>query len=185
MSMFNLLDQVKGDPITYRQLNCDDALFTEFNCDMQRPLQDLWSHENYFVHMLDGRKGWYAQEGEQLLLAGDTAFVRKGATLVQQYLDQPSCVILFFLSDPFICETVRSLGEQLRRSARALPSVMRIHTSPVLHGFFQGMLPHFQGPNAARPELFSSSSGSCCWPPLPMSGTRTCAASAAPCWMIR
>lgn len=144
-SMYNILEQVKGDPVTFRQLALGPELLTEFNCPLENALQDLWSHENYFVHMLEGRKGWYAPDGELLLNAGETAFARKGATLIRQYLDQASCVVLFFVSDAFICETLRSMGVEKRREPVAVPPIVRINPSLVLHGFFQGMLAHFHG----------------------------------------
>ncbi|MBK8498952.1 MAG: helix-turn-helix transcriptional regulator [Flavobacteriales bacterium] len=151
--MFNILDKVQSDTVVFRQLSCDDQLLTEFNCPLERPLEDLWSHENFFVHMLEGRKGWYSLEEEVLLHAGETAFVRKGATLLQQYLDHPSCVVLFFVSDEFICETLRSIGFERDKEQRAVPNVVRVNTGRVLQAFFQGMLAHFQEPRAAQPEL--------------------------------
>lgn len=122
--------------------------FHGINCPLENPVEDLWSHQNFFVYMIEGRKGWYARDEEVLLSAGLTAFVRKGATLLRQYLDQPSCVVLFFVSDDFICETLRSIGRDRLSEPRAVPNVVRIHTGLVLQGFFQGMLAHFQ---EARP----------------------------------
>lgn len=152
-AMYNILEKIQENPIQFRQLNCDGELLTEFDCPLDQPFADVWSHENFFVHMLEGRKGWYNQEGEVLVSAGETAFVRKGATLLKQYLDQPSCVVLFFVSDEFICDTLRSIGFERSKEQRAVPSVIRLNTGRVLHGFFQGMLAHFQEPRAARPEL--------------------------------
>lgn len=146
--MFNIRERARTDPFTIKQLMLEEELLTEFNCPLERPVEDLWSHESFFVHMLEGRKGWYAHDEEVLLSAGETAFVRKGATLLRQYLDQPSCVVLFFISDAFICETLRAIGQERRVPPRAVPTVMRIHPSLVLTSFFQGMLAHFQ---EARP----------------------------------
>lgn len=146
--MFNIRERAQTDPFTIKQLVLEEELLTEFNCPLERPVEDLWSHESFFVHMLEGRKGWYAHDKEVLLSAGETAFVRKGATLLRQYLDQPSCVVLFFISDAFICETLRAIGQERRVPQRAVPTVMRIHPSLVITSFFQGMLAHFQ---EARP----------------------------------
>lgn len=142
-AMFNILEKARTDPFNVKQLVLDEQLLTEFNCPLERPLEDFWSHQSFFVYMIDGRKGWYAGEQEVLLSAGETAFVRKGATLLRQYLDQPSCVVLFFISDAFICETLRAIGQERRVPPRSVPTVMRIHTGPVLEGFFQGMLAYF------------------------------------------
>lgn len=150
--MFNILEKARTEPFNVKQLVLDQELLTEFNCPLERPLEDLWSHQSFFVYMIEGRKGWYAHDEEVLLSAGDTAFVRKGATLLRQYLEQPSCVVLFFVSDAFICETLRSIGQERRVPPGTLPTVMRIRTSPVLQGFFQGMLAYFMEARPA-PEL--------------------------------
>ncbi|HEX2616368.1 MAG TPA: AraC family transcriptional regulator [Flavobacteriales bacterium] len=151
--MYNILEKIKADPVIYRQLQCDGELITEFDCPLEKPVQDLWSHENFFVHMLEGRKGWYSVEEEVLVAAGETAFVRKGATILKQYLDQPSCVVLFFVSDDFIRETLRSIGFERSTADRSVPSVIPVNTDQVMQGFFQGMLAYFQGSPTARPEL--------------------------------
>ncbi len=141
--MFNILEKARVDLITIKQLSLDGQLLTEFNCPLERPLEDLWSHQSFFVHMIEGRKGWYAHDEEVLLGPGETAFVRKGATLLRQYLDQPSCVVLFFISDDFICETLRSIGRERRTVSNTLPPVFRIRTGLIMQSFFQGMLAHF------------------------------------------
>lgn len=146
--MFNILEKARTDPFNVKQLSLDEQLLTEFNCPLERQLEDFWSHESFFVYMIEGRKGWFAHDEEVLLGAGETAFVRKGASLLRQYLDQPACVVLFFISDEFICETLRSIGQERREQPREVPMVMRIHTGAVLRSFFQGMLAHFQ---EARP----------------------------------
>lgn len=142
--MFNILERARTDPFNVKQLVLDEQLLTEFNCPLERPVEDFWSHQSFFVYMIEGRKGWYAHDEEVLLGAGETAFVRKGATLLRQYLDQPACVVLFFINDDFICETLRSIGQERRAAPLDAPTVMRIRTGAVLEGFFKGMLAYFQ-----------------------------------------
>lgn len=152
-NVFNFLDKIKSDPVYYRQLRCDDQLVTEYNCPLDKPQQDLWSHENYFVYVLEGRKGWRTAEGEVVLEKGQAAFVRKGANIVDQYLEHPFCVVMFFLTDAFICTTLRASGIERRVSGQIPPPVMGLHAGAVIDGFFQGMLPYFRESVVARPEL--------------------------------
>jgi AraC-like DNA-binding protein len=151
--MFNFLEQIQADPVYYRQLRYDEQLVTEYNCPLDRPKQDLWSHENYVVYVLEGRKGWRHAEGELILGPGDAAFVRKGASIVDQYLEQPFCVVMFFFTDAFICDTLRQMGAERQRTGAVPPPVLSLRTGPVLHGFFHGMLPHFREAVPVRPEL--------------------------------
>lgn len=152
-NVFNFLDTIKADPVYFRQLRCDDQLVTEYNCPLDRPQQDIWSHENYFVYVLEGRKGWRSAEGEVLLEQGQAAFMRKGANIVDQYLEQPFCVVIFFLTDAFICATLRASGIERRMHGEHPPSVVRLHAGALLDGFFHGMLPYFRESLVAKPEL--------------------------------
>ena len=151
--MFNFLEGIQADPKYYRQLVCDDQLVTEYNCPLEQRMQDLWSHQGYFVFVLEGRKVWHTAQGAVVMDPGDVAFVRKGAGIVEQVFEKPFCVLLFFVSDEFICETLRALGPQPQRpSEQALP-MMRLNSGPLMQGFVQSMLPHFREALPAQPEL--------------------------------
>lgn len=149
--MFNFLDTIKSDPVYYRQLQCGEQLVTEYNCPLDKPQMDLWSHENYLVYVLEGQKGWRSIDGPVFLGPGQAAFIRKGASIVDQYLEKPFCLILFFFTDEFICETLRPMKLEKQGSPVRIPSILTLHTTPVLHGFFQGMLAYFQHA-AATPQ---------------------------------
>lgn len=154
--MFNFLEQIKADPGYYRQLRCDDELVTEYTCPLDRKMQDLWSHQGYFVFVLEGRKVWHTAEEAVVLNEGEAAFVRKGAGIVEQSFERPFCVVLFFLTDAFICETLRSLGPRQRRTDGPTPAMVRLNSGPVLQGFVLSMLPHFRETVPADPELLRS-----------------------------
>ncbi|MCW5898575.1 MAG: helix-turn-helix transcriptional regulator [Flavobacteriales bacterium] len=151
--MFNFLDDIIADPGFYRQLRYDDELVTEYNCPIGEKLQDLWSHQSYFVFVLDGRKVWHTADGAVDLHAGEAAFVRKGAGIVEQDFARPFCVVIFFVSDEFICETVRSMGPMERRPPQHTPAMVRLNKGAVLDGFVQSMLPHFRQGLPVHPEL--------------------------------
>lgn len=75
--MFNVYNQIKSNPDFYRQLRCGDTLITLFNCLLKNKFEDTWSHLNYFVYVMDGRKVWHTADGSYDLQKGNCAFVRK------------------------------------------------------------------------------------------------------------
>ncbi len=151
--MNNLLDDILAAPGYFKQLRCADELVTEYNCPIKEQMLELWSHQSYFVFVLEGRKIWHTADGAVEMNTGDAAFVRKGAGIVEQSFTRPFCVVIFFISDAFICETVRSLGRHEQRPVKRAEAMIRLHNSALLQGFVQGMLPHFREGVPANQEL--------------------------------
>ena len=151
--MFNFLDGIRTDPRFYRQLVCDNELLTEYNCPLEQRMQDLWSHQSYFVFALDGRKVWHTAQGAVVMDAGDAAFVRKGAGIVEQYFEKPFCVLLFFIGDDFIRATLRDHGPQQQPGTEQAPPMIRLNSGPLMQGFVHSMLPHFRQAVPAPTEL--------------------------------
>lgn len=143
--MFNFIEAIKADPSKYKQLSCDDMLITEYNCPLENRLQDIWAEHNYFVYVLDGKKVWHTQDRVHELNKGDCAFFRKGAAIVEQFFDATFCVVVFFVPDDFICDTLKGREDRARAGAN-FPPVMRVDSDDVLAGFFQSMLPYFSLP---------------------------------------
>lgn len=151
--MKNLLDDILAAPGYFKQLRCADELVTEYNCPIKEQMLELWSHQSYFVFVLEGRKIWHTADGAVEMNTGDAAFVRKGAGIVEQSFSRPFCVVLFFISDAFICETIRSLGKHEQRTAKRPDAMIRLNNSALLQGFVHGMLPYFREGMAANQEL--------------------------------
>lgn len=141
--MYNFYDVVITQPQKYRQLSCDESLVAEFNCPLENRMQDLWSHHNYFVYVLDGKKIWHTPSGSFELVKDSCVFVRKGASLVEQFFDAQFCVILFFVSDEFICETMKQAGTRPRVEKAAYSPIIVIENNPTLAGFFHSIIPYF------------------------------------------
>jgi len=85
--MFNFLELIKQDTIYYKQLSAGELLVTEYNCPLESKYQDIWSHHNYFVYCLDGKKTWHTSDAMYELTKDKCIFVRKGAVIVEQNLD--------------------------------------------------------------------------------------------------
>jgi AraC-like DNA-binding protein len=143
--MFNFLDIVKSNPGIYRQFSIGDQLITEFNCPLESDKETLWSEQGYFVYVLEGKKVWHVPGKEFDLNAGTCVFVKKGVHIVEQFFDTKFCVVVFFVSDQFICNTLRSHSldrKQLTEKSKS-SSIYEVDTDDTLHAFFNSVIPYF------------------------------------------
>lgn len=142
--MYNFLQKIIAHPETFKQLNCGELLFTQYSCPLESMKQDLWSHHNYFVYVLEGRKIWHTVDGAFPMGKDECLFVRKGASIVEQIFDKDFCVMIFFVPDHFVCDTLKERMEPLAsKSWNDQPCAFRIESNLYLHTFFASMLPYF------------------------------------------
>ncbi len=146
--MFNFYNKIISNPVYHRQLKAGDTLITKYNCPLENKFQDIWSQLNYIAYVVEGRKVWHTAHGSYDLQEGSCIFVRKGATIVEQFFDSVFCIVLFFVSDEFICEVLKSKTVPLRRSDKKFQTMMPVHRNEMLDGFFYSMMPHFGSANA-------------------------------------
>lgn len=146
--MYNLNQFIVDTPSRCHRLSCGDSLFTVYNCRLDEKLADLWSHNNYIVYVGEGRKIWHTPQGSYDLQAGSCVFIRRGAAIVEQFLDTEFCFYLFFVSDKFISDVLKTKATALHRSDKNYGPIIPIESSDAVHSFFKSMLPYF---NAAVP----------------------------------
>ena len=142
--IYNFYELILTDPVKYRQFECDQGLMTEFNCPLQNKVQPLWAQYNYILFVLEGKKIWHTPVSAFEMKPGDCAFIRKGGNLVEQFFDSNFCVVVFFLPDSFISETLRPVVKPIRLPTDGNPSpVIRVEMDDTLTAFFHSMLPYF------------------------------------------
>ncbi len=147
--MVNFQAKVLEYPDYSRQFNCGDSLITAFYCPLEARLMlnrfsDLWSQHNYIFYVMDGRKVWHTAHGSYELKKGDCVFVRKGANIVEQFFDTGFCLLLFFIPDEFLCETLQSKAKPLNSPGRKFSPVMLLKSSETLNNFFVSMFSYFR-----------------------------------------
>ena len=86
----------------YNKLIGDGYLIVEYTCPIKAEEFELWTESHLITYVINGRKDWITDSAIYQLKAGDALFVRKGAYLTKQYLEEEYCVILFFLNEDFI-----------------------------------------------------------------------------------
>jgi AraC-like DNA-binding protein len=145
--LYNLNQYIVDTPSRCHRLSCGDSLFTVYNCRLENKFEDLWSHNNYILYVEEGRKIWHTPHGSYDLQPGSCVFIRRGAAIVEQFFDTEFCFYLFFVSDEFISEVLKTKTEPLYLSERKYEPIIPIKSSDAVHSYFKSMLPYF---NAAR-----------------------------------
>ena len=146
--MVNFQERVLHYPRYCKQFSCGNSLITMFNCPpearlMTDKLADLWSHENYIFYVLEGKKVWHTAYGSYEISAGSCVLVRKGACILEQFFDVGFCLVLFFIPDEFICETLKSRSTPVISSSKQFNPVIPITVTETLQSYFVSMYAYF------------------------------------------
>jgi AraC-like DNA-binding protein len=146
--MVNFVESVLKYPEYSRQFNCGDSLITVFNCPlearlMQNRFTDLWSEYNYIFYVIDGRKIWHTAHGSYDLQKGSCVFIPKGASIIEQFFDIGFCLVLFFIPDEFICDTLKTKSVPISTKEKKYDPVIMLDTSETLEAFFLSMSSYF------------------------------------------
>jgi AraC-like DNA-binding protein len=156
--MLNFQERVLSYPQYCRQFVCRDSLITIFNCPpearlMKNKFSDLWSQENYIFYVLEGKKVWHTAHGSYEINAGDCVLVRKGACILEQFFDIGFCLVLFFIPDEFICDTLKSRSAPISKINEKYEPVIRLQSTDTLKSFFVSMYAYFAGTNTPDKSL--------------------------------
>jgi AraC-like DNA-binding protein len=139
--MVNVYDFMKDLP-PEKRLSVNDLLFAEYKCPLSETRFDMWTHHNYFVYVIKGKKKWFAGDHEVLAQAGDCIFVKKGAHSIYQYFDDEFCSLFMFVPDQFIRDTL--LGKQVNFNVlddkTDSSPILRVQTDDVLKTYFYSFL---------------------------------------------
>jgi AraC family transcriptional regulator, exoenzyme S synthesis regulatory protein ExsA len=154
--MYNLYETIKSDPGTFRQFTCRKNLISLYNCPLDKKLEDVWSHHNYIVYVVKGKKIWHTPHGSFELAQGSCFFVKKGAGILEQFFDVSFCVVMFFLPDDFITGVLKGTTLNKPSSGKMRHSVAAIDVTPTVQSFFSSMITYFdrqQEPDSMLLEL--------------------------------
>lgn len=142
--MINIYQHKINNPDVYRQFKCGDSLIALYNCPLKTKYQDGWSHHNYIVYVMEGRKTWHTAHGSYELTEGSCVFVRKGACIMEQFFDGNFCLIMFFLPDDFICDVLKSKASPIFKPDEKYEPIITLDSDAFVHTFFSSMLLHFE-----------------------------------------
>jgi AraC-like DNA-binding protein len=146
--MLNFYEKALEHPDYYRQFKCNETLITAFNCPLEAKMAktkftDLWTKHNYILYVFEGRKMWHTPTGSYDVKQGSCIFVRKGAHILEQFFESGFCVLLFFVPDEFIRETLQSRSKPIIGKETRFEPVFVLEESETLRSFFVSMSAHF------------------------------------------
>lgn len=81
---------------------------------------------------------------------GNCVLVRKGASILEQFFDIGFCVVMFFIPDEFICDTLKRRSAPIASINRKYEPIMRLKATETLKSFFTSMYTYFK--EATVPE---------------------------------
>jgi AraC family transcriptional regulator, exoenzyme S synthesis regulatory protein ExsA len=156
--MVNFKERVLCYPRYSKEFSCGESLITIFNCPpearlMKTKFAGLWSHENYIFYVLEGKKVWHTAHGSYEISECSCVLVRKGACILEQFFDIGFCLVLFFIPDQFICETLKSRSAPIVKTGQQYAPVISIKATETLQSFFVSMYAYFSGTTAPDKSL--------------------------------
>lgn len=120
---------------------------------MKTQFADLWTQYNYLFYVVDGQKTWHTAKGAYAIAKDSVVFVRKGGFILEQMADIGFCVMLFFIPDDFICETLHTRTRPLASYEQTFEPVMLLESSEKLKGFFLSMSSYYTESPEPDPSL--------------------------------
>jgi len=137
-------------------LSFKDLLFVHYKCPQELQYVDFYTHLNYFVYVMEGKKTFYQQDRVYPLNEGTCAFVRKGGFLQERFFDSDWIVMAFFVPDSylqdFVAEYRSSLPVQPLEAALD-DRLVFLHVTPLTQAFFNSMVPYFFQSPAVSEQL--------------------------------
>ena len=138
-------DVIRANPAA-RRFEIGDLLFSQFTCPAHDGPLRIWSHTDHLVHVVTARSTWKTSMGLCSVGAGETVFFRKGAFVLPPHVEKDLCILIFFIPDAFVRETVRELAADLEAMTQPPDPrevVLRVNNDTALSAFFHSMLDYF------------------------------------------
>jgi AraC-like DNA-binding protein len=147
MPALNLYEDIRTT-LHFNKFVIGELLFAEYTCPIEDESVSIWTHTDYLVHVVSGKKTWRTLSGIWIAEAGQTLFFKKGAAIIRQFFDEDFCLLLFFIPDDFVKDIVRELGGDFKNispNTTTIKSALRVNNDVALSAYFQSMLTYFSG----------------------------------------
>jgi AraC-like DNA-binding protein len=143
--MINMYEEIRSS-LQFARFEIGEMLFVEYTCPIEDESAGIWTPMDSFIHVLSGRKSWKTTQGCWTAEQGQTLYIKKGASIIDQHLDEDFCVLLLFVTDDFIADCVREMSGQLKTYPAFSEDDQRalsLRTDLTLSSYFQSMLSYF------------------------------------------
>jgi AraC-like DNA-binding protein len=151
----NYIELLKNNPQYFKQFSCKELLFLNYDCPVKEDKLTVWSEHNYFYFVISGRKNIHANGKVWELEKGSFVFVKRGAFLIEQFFDEPFCIVVFILPDSFISKFITLYKEQvpLPDGTETNSLVLPLAADEMLHNFCQSIMGFFTASTAPSESI--------------------------------
>lgn len=111
--MLNIFDYISNSKM-FKTFKVDELLFVEYKCMIEETKLGYWTHNNYFIYVIGGKKKWKTRDREYLLSNGEALFVKRGAYTAHQFFDEDFCALAIAIPDEFIKRVLSRFIEEKR-----------------------------------------------------------------------
>ena len=143
--MLNVYDTIRSG-LYFNKFEVGELLFVKYTCPIEDSELAVWTPCDYILHVLSGKKRWRTRDAAWTATAGQTFYVRKSAYVIDQFFEEEFCMLLFFLPDDFLRDTIRQaapMPHPLREPPPFRHPVMEVRADLTLTAYFQSMLTYF------------------------------------------
>jgi AraC family transcriptional regulator, exoenzyme S synthesis regulatory protein ExsA len=141
--MINYYELVTNNPDYFKQFSCKDLLFLNYDCPVKVKKTSKWSEHNYIYYVLSGKKTLHTHENSITLTKGSIAFIKKGACIIEQYFEEPFCIVVFIMPDSFIRAFLKDYAPGMKAVADLTPPIIPVFDDAMIRGFYQSIIPYF------------------------------------------
>jgi AraC family transcriptional regulator, exoenzyme S synthesis regulatory protein ExsA len=141
--MINYIELVVNNPEYFKQFSCKDLLFLNYDCPVKVKKAAVWAEHNYIYYVLTGKKTLHTIDNFVTLTSGSIAFVKKGACIVEQFFDEPFCIVVFILPDSFIRSFLKDYAPVRKVALTVTPPVISVFDDLMIKSFYQSIIPYF------------------------------------------
>ena len=141
--MINYYELIINNPQYFKQFSCKDLLFLNYDCPVKEKKVAKWSEHNYIYYVLSGRKTVHTIDHSFTLTAGSIAFIKKGACIIEQFYDEPFCIVVFMMPDTFLHSFLKDFVPMAKVEAEDTPPVIPVYDDAMIKSFYHSITSYF------------------------------------------
>ncbi|HEX7847108.1 MAG TPA: AraC family transcriptional regulator [Chitinophagaceae bacterium] len=141
--MINYVELVVNNPQYFKQFACKELLFLNYDCPVKDKKAAVWAEHNYIYYVLTGKKTLHTTDNSITLTQGSIAFIKKGACIVEQFFDEPFCIVVFIMPDSFIQSFLKDYGSGKQPAIAKTPPIISVYDDIMIRSFYQSVIPYF------------------------------------------
>ena len=141
--MINYYELVVNNPAYFKQFSCNNLLFLNYDCPVKVKKASKWSEHNYIYYVLSGKKTLHTIDNSVTLTKGSIALIKKGACIIEQYFEEPFCIVVFIMPDSFIRSFLKDYITAKKTINIETPPIITLHDDVMIREFYQSILPYF------------------------------------------